>query len=223
MTSGTTDNRLNNSLPQATSQSSILSLVPTIGPLHISLNSREHIVHSYHPFFKTVYEAIFPRSKLADNPKPWRISLILEIVYILRLFMVVRLCSVFDRVVKQLNDEISNLNPATQPLTSSNLSQSQTYNQTTPSPNKAPPHCRQCHHPVRGHKRLNNAQVECYFCENGTCTVSDDISSSNCPCSWHTANQHESNQSTCNNQSASLPTPDSQTTLCINVIIAQTS
>ena len=116
---------------------------------------------------------------------------------------------------------ISNLNPATQPPTSSNLSQSQTYNQTTPSPNKAPPHCRQCHHPVRGHKRLNNAQVKCYFCENGTCTVSDDISSSNCPCSWHTANQHESNQSTCNNQSASLPTPDSQTTLRINVTIAQ--
>ena len=98
----------------------------------------------------------------------------------------------FDRVVKQLNDEISNLNPATQPLTSSNLSQSQTYNQTTPSPNKAPPHCRQCHHPVHGHKRLNNAQVKCYFCENCTCTVSDEISSSNCPCSWHTANQHES-------------------------------
>lgn len=106
---------------------------------------------------------------------------------------------VFDRVIRQLNNEISNLNPATQPLTSSNLSQSQTYNQTTPSPNEAPPHCRQCHHPVRGHKRLNNAQVKCYFCENGTCTVSDDISSSNRPCSWHTANQHESNQSTCNN------------------------
>ena len=54
MTSGTTDNLLNNSLPQTTSQPSILSLVPTIGPLHIFLNSREHVVHSYHPFFKTV-------------------------------------------------------------------------------------------------------------------------------------------------------------------------
>ena len=30
----------------------------------------------------------------------------------------------FDRLIKQLNNEISNLNPATQPLTSSNLSQS---------------------------------------------------------------------------------------------------
>ena len=71
---------MDNSLLQNTSQPSILSVVPTIGPLHISLNSREHVVNSYHSFFKTVYETIFPRSKLADNPKPWRISLILEIV-----------------------------------------------------------------------------------------------------------------------------------------------
>ena len=39
------------------------------------------LIHTIH-FFKTVYETIFPKSKLADNPKPWRISsLILEIVY----------------------------------------------------------------------------------------------------------------------------------------------
>ena len=58
-------------------QPSILSIVPTIGPLHISLNSREHIVNSFHPFFKSV----FPNSKLTDKPKPWRVSLMLEIVY----------------------------------------------------------------------------------------------------------------------------------------------
>ena len=62
-------------------QSSILSIVPTTGPLHISLNSREHIVNSFQPFFKSVYQSIFPNSKLADKPKPWRVSLILEIVY----------------------------------------------------------------------------------------------------------------------------------------------
>ena len=72
---------MNDNLSQNTSQPSILSIVPTIGPLHISLNSREHIVNSYHPFFKTVYETIFPRSKLADKPKPWRVRLISEIVY----------------------------------------------------------------------------------------------------------------------------------------------
>ena len=81
LTSGATDNLLNDNLPQNSSQPSILSIVPTIGPLHISLNSREHIVNSYHPFLKTVYETIFPRSKLADKLKPWRVSLILEIVY----------------------------------------------------------------------------------------------------------------------------------------------
>ena len=70
------------SLPfNLSSQSSILSVIPMIGPLHISLNSREHIVSSFHPFFKTVCERIFTRSKLADKPKPWRISLVLELVY----------------------------------------------------------------------------------------------------------------------------------------------
>ena len=62
-------------------QPSILSIVPTIGPLHISLNSREHIVNSFHPFFKSVYQSIFPNSKLTDKPKPWGVSLIFEIVY----------------------------------------------------------------------------------------------------------------------------------------------
>ena len=70
------------SLPlDLSSQPSILSVIPMIGPLHVSLNSREHIVTSFHPFFKTVYERIFTQSKLADKPKPWRISLLLEIVY----------------------------------------------------------------------------------------------------------------------------------------------
>ena len=52
----TAENPLNNSLLQNTSQ-----------PLHIFLNSREH-VYSYHSFFKTVYETVFPRCKLAENP-----------------------------------------------------------------------------------------------------------------------------------------------------------
>ena len=70
------------SLPfDLSSQPSILSVIPVIGPLHISLNNREYIVTSFHPFFKTGYERIFTRSKLTDKPKPWRISLLLEIVY----------------------------------------------------------------------------------------------------------------------------------------------
>ncbi len=60
---------------------SITSVVPIMGPLHISLNSREHIFMSFKPFFKKVYSYIFPGCKLAETPKPWRINLILELVY----------------------------------------------------------------------------------------------------------------------------------------------
>ena len=59
----------------------VTSLIPTMGPLHISLNSREHVFETFKPFFKTVYNDLFPSSKLADKPKPWRINLILETVY----------------------------------------------------------------------------------------------------------------------------------------------
>lgn len=56
-------------------------IIPHIGPLHISLNSREHVFIVFKPFFRKVYAYLFPRSKLAEKPKPWRINLILEIVY----------------------------------------------------------------------------------------------------------------------------------------------
>ena len=106
---------------------------------------------------------------------------------------------VFDSIIRQLNDELSNLNPATQPFTNSN--QRPINCTSAPSPNKAPPHCRKCYHPVRGHKRLNNnTLVKCNFCENKICSVSSDTSFSKCPCSWHRANQ--GNQSTCSSQSA---------------------
>ena len=36
---------------------------------------------NFHFFFKYIYELVFPHSKLAEKPKPWRTSLILEIVY----------------------------------------------------------------------------------------------------------------------------------------------
>ena len=53
------------------------SIVPLIGPLH----SREHVLLSFHPFFKNVYQYLFASSKLPQNPKPWCISLLLEVVY----------------------------------------------------------------------------------------------------------------------------------------------
>ena len=59
----------------------ISSLIPTMGPLHISLNSREDIFETFRPFFNQVYSHLFRNSKLAKSPKPWRINLILEAVY----------------------------------------------------------------------------------------------------------------------------------------------
>jgi hypothetical protein len=40
---------------------SITSVVPTMGPLHISLNSREHIFMSFKPLFRKVYLSPFPK------------------------------------------------------------------------------------------------------------------------------------------------------------------
>ena len=60
--------------------SAILSFLPIIGPLHISLNSRELIFLQYRPFFSAMYKYIFgERKPLAQKPKPWRINLLLEI------------------------------------------------------------------------------------------------------------------------------------------------
>ena len=60
---------------------SILSLIPCIGPLHVSLNGSETLFNDFQPFFANIYEQLFPKSKLAKHPKPWRISMILETVY----------------------------------------------------------------------------------------------------------------------------------------------
>ncbi len=62
-------------------QPAILSLIPCIGPLHISLNGQETLFNEFRDFFEIIYTKLFPKSKLAKNPKPWRISLILEVVY----------------------------------------------------------------------------------------------------------------------------------------------
>ena len=58
----------------------ILSFLPIIGPLHISLNSWELIFLQYQPFFSAMYKFIFgERKPLAQKPKLWRIDLLLEI------------------------------------------------------------------------------------------------------------------------------------------------
>ena len=58
-----------------------LSIIPTLGALHISLNSQENVLAMYHPFMKYLYDSIFPHSKLVDKPMPWRRTLLLELIY----------------------------------------------------------------------------------------------------------------------------------------------
>jgi hypothetical protein len=62
--------------------SQILSLIPMIGPLHISLNSRETLFQIYHFFFEMLYHNLFGENKiLAQKPKPRLINLILNLTF----------------------------------------------------------------------------------------------------------------------------------------------
>ena len=66
----------------ATSPSVLKNVVPLIGSLHISLNARECVVLMYHEIFAELYKFLFgENAKLALKPQPWRISLLLEIIY----------------------------------------------------------------------------------------------------------------------------------------------
>ena len=58
----------------------ITNMVPFLGPLHVSLNTRETCFLKFHPFFDQLYIRIFNKSanyKLADKPRPFRISQLL--------------------------------------------------------------------------------------------------------------------------------------------------
>src|SRR4051812_9604812 len=62
--------------------SQILSIIPMIGPLHISLNSRETLFQQYHFFFEMIYHDLFGANKiLAQKPKPRLINLILNLTF----------------------------------------------------------------------------------------------------------------------------------------------
>ena len=58
----------------------IETFMPMLGPLHLSLNSREHVMIIYHLFFEQMFHFVFGKhKKLAKKPKPWRINLLLEL------------------------------------------------------------------------------------------------------------------------------------------------
>lgn len=58
--------------------SKVTNLVPFLGPLHLSLNTRESVFLVFWPFFDLLYRKVFgKKKKLANKPKPWRINLLL--------------------------------------------------------------------------------------------------------------------------------------------------
>lgn len=56
----------------------ILNFIPILGPLHVSLNSRENVVLLHHDFFKKLYCNVFEKTKFPEKPKPWKINYILQ-------------------------------------------------------------------------------------------------------------------------------------------------
>ncbi|CAG8843839.1 36822_t:CDS:1, partial [Racocetra persica] len=60
----------------------IIHLVPFLGPLHVSLNTRESIIIAFHSFFDQLYKTVFKKKqKLAAKPRPWRINLLLYLAH----------------------------------------------------------------------------------------------------------------------------------------------
>ena len=55
------------------------NLSPSIGPFHVSLNSQEQVVLQHIVFFRRFYTALFQK-QLANKPRPWRITLLLELL-----------------------------------------------------------------------------------------------------------------------------------------------
>ena len=88
----------------------------------------------------------------------------------------------FSNVIRQLNNKMASQDPTSQPLITCNYS----YNTTTSeSSSKAPPHCRKCDHPTRGHSRSNNSQVKYPHCPQNLCTENSDSGFSRCTRTWH--------------------------------------
>ena len=114
----------------------------------------------------------------------------------------------FKNIIRQLHQEIASLHPTSEPLLISSHNQRLTRaSNTSETTTTVPPHCRKCHHPVRGHKRSNGSQVKCDFCPNNVCTVNSDSSFLRCNCSWHRENHTQSN---------TLPAPTHQITVTTN-------
>ena len=62
--------------------SMVTHLVPFLGPLHVSLNTRESCFLVFWGFFNELYKAVFQKKRnLAAKPAPWRINLLLYLAH----------------------------------------------------------------------------------------------------------------------------------------------
>jgi len=59
----------------------IQNFVPMLGPLHVSLNSRENVILIHYDFFKRLFCTVFEKKKFAQKPKPWHINLLLQLTH----------------------------------------------------------------------------------------------------------------------------------------------
>ncbi|RIB01868.1 hypothetical protein C2G38_2229423 [Gigaspora rosea] len=75
----------NNPEYQITISPRIKNFLPILGPLYVSLNTREHIMIVHYEFFNKLYKSVFNIKKrnLAKNPKPYKINLLLELANLL--------------------------------------------------------------------------------------------------------------------------------------------
>ncbi|CAB4411373.1 unnamed protein product [Rhizophagus irregularis] len=62
----------------ASISNNIIHLIPFLGPLHLSLNSRKSVFLIFWSFFNQLYLTIFDaKKKLAAKPKPWCVNLLM--------------------------------------------------------------------------------------------------------------------------------------------------
>jgi len=94
------------------------NFVPILGPLHVSLNMREHIILVHWNFFEKMFKSIFGQNKvLAQKPKPWKINLLLELARSAWLEIAEEIFKKFGPVCKDIEyqtliDILDNLIPA---------------------------------------------------------------------------------------------------------------
>ncbi|RHZ86515.1 hypothetical protein Glove_50g138 [Diversispora epigaea] len=100
------------------SSQEINSFLPMLGPLHVSLNSREQVMLIHHSFFEKLFYFVFGKNKkLAKKSRSWRINLLLELAKCGLLKIKNRVIKKFGKVYKDIEyqtaiDLFDNLIPA---------------------------------------------------------------------------------------------------------------